>query len=97
MIIYQVRNPVARIALILLPLVIFAVMYFTVIKPSSDTANSAVRSATQQATQELNRARTNAPPATQKALGDAAKLTACVEKAGTDAGALSVCQMKFGG
>jgi F0F1-type ATP synthase membrane subunit b/b' len=97
MIIYQVRNPLARAALILLPLIIFAVMYFTVIKPSTDTANDAVKSATQQATQQINQARKNAPPAAQKALDSAAKLTACVQKAGTDTGALATCQAKYGG
>ncbi|MEA2125781.1 MAG: hypothetical protein QOI80_2563 [Solirubrobacteraceae bacterium] len=97
MIFYQVRNPVARAALFLLPLIIFAVMYFTVIKPTNDTANDAIKSATQQATQQINEARKNAPPAAKKALDDAAKLTACLEKAGTNTGALADCQAKFGG
>jgi hypothetical protein len=97
MIIYQVRNPLARAALFLLPLIIFAVMYFTVIKPSSDTANDAIRNATQQAGQQINEARKHAPPGAQKALDDAARLTACVEKAGTDSSALLACQSKYGG
>jgi uncharacterized protein (UPF0333 family) len=51
MILFQVRNPIARVFLILVPLVIFAVMYFTVIKPS--TANDALRSTTQELEQAL--------------------------------------------
>ena len=97
MIVYQVRNPLVRILLFALPLIIFAVMYFTVIKPSSDTANDAIRSATQTAGQQIKEARKTAPPEAQKALDDAGKLTACVQKAGTDTGALSQCQVKFGG
>ena len=97
MIVYQVRNPLARIFLFVLPLIIFAVMYFTVIKPSTDTANDAVRSATHNANQQIQQARKDAPPEAKKSLDDAAKLTACVEKAGTDTGALSQCQVKFGG
>ncbi len=97
MLIYQVRNPLARVFLIVLPLIIFAVMYFTVIKPSTDTANDAVRSATQQAGQQINEARKHAPASAQKSLDSAAKLTACVQKAGTDTGALANCQVKFGG
>jgi hypothetical protein len=97
MIIMQVRNPIARVVLFALPLLIFAILYFTVIKPSSDTANDAVRSATQTATEQLKQARKDAPPQAQKALSDAQKLTACVSAAGTDAGKLQACQVKFGG
>ncbi len=97
MLIYQVRNPIARVALIALPLIIFAIMYFTVIKPSNDTANDAIRSATHQAGQQIKEIRKTAPASAQKSLDDASKLTACVEKAGTDTGALANCQVKFGG
>ena len=97
MIIYQVRNPYMRVALFLLPLIIFAIVYFTAIKPSNDTANQAIRSATQQAQQQINEARKNAPAGAQKALDSAAKLNACVAKAGTDAGALMACQNQYGG
>jgi hypothetical protein len=107
MILFQVRNPIARVFLILVPLIIFAVMYFTVIKPSSDTANDAVRTTTQAVTQQLDQARTDtaaatkqaadaAPPAAQKTMDDAAKLTDCVAKAGADTGALADCQASFG-
>ena len=97
MIIMQVRNPYARALLFALPLIIFAIIYFTAIKPSTDTANDAVRSATQTATEQLRDARKNAPPEARKTLDDAQKLTACISAAGTDTGALQSCQVKFGG
>ena len=97
MIIMQVRNPIARAFLIALPLIIFAIIYFTTIKPSTDTANDAVRSATQTATEQLREARKTAPPEAQGALNNAEKLTACVSAAGTDTGKLQACQVKFGG
>ena len=97
MLIYQVRNPIARTALLALPLIIFLVMYLTVIKPSSDTANDAIRQATGAATQQINEARKDAPPQARKALDDAGRLTACVQQAGTDSSALLACQTKFGG
>ena len=103
MILFQVRNPIARVFLILVPLIIFAVMYFTVIKPSSDTANDAVRTTTQAVTQHLDQAKadtaaaTKQPtdatsPAVQKTADDASKLTDCV----ANAGALADCQANFG-
>jgi hypothetical protein len=92
MILLQVRNPIARLALILLPFVIFAVVYFTVIKPSTDTANQAVRTTTEAVSQQLDEARKDAPAAAQKSIDDASKLTDCVAKAGTDTSALADCQ-----
>lgn len=97
MIIYQVRNPYLRVALFVLPLIIFLIVYFTAIKPSTDTANQAVKSATQQAQQQINEARKNAPAGAQKALDQASKLNACVMKAGTDAGKLMACRNTYGG
>jgi zona occludens toxin (predicted ATPase) len=67
MILFRVRNPIARVFLILVPLIIFAVMYFTVIKPSSDTANDAVRSLTQAVTQQFQQAKTDTVAATKAA------------------------------
>jgi F0F1-type ATP synthase membrane subunit b/b' len=104
MILFQVRNPIARVVLILIPLIIFAVMYFTVIKPSTDTANDAVRSTTQAVTQQLDQAKTDtqkavddASAAGQKSIDAASKLTDCVAKAGTDTSALAACQTAVGG
>ena len=107
MILFQVRNPIARVFLILIPLVIFAVMYLTVIKPSTDTANDAVRTTTQAVTQQLDQAKTDTAAATkaaddasaagQKSIDAASQLTDCVAKAGTDTSALAACQAGVGG
>ncbi|MDA0162047.1 hypothetical protein OM076_17375 [Solirubrobacter ginsenosidimutans] len=104
MILFQVRNPIARVFLILVPLIIFAVMYFTVIKPSSDTANDAVRTTTQAVTQQLDQAKADTAaatkqatdatsPATQKTADDA---SAGVQKSVDDASKLTDCVAKAG-
>jgi F0F1-type ATP synthase membrane subunit b/b' len=63
-------------------LVIFAVVFFAVIKPSSDTANQAIKSGLQQSQQVINQA--------QKQLGTAEKQAGSAEKqAGAAAGAVS--------
>jgi hypothetical protein len=88
-------------------LAIFAVLFFTVIKPSSDTANQAVKSGLQQSQQVLNQAQkqiTSAgggdnsvtKPAKQQ-LSKASKLTSCVAAAGTDPSKVEACQSKYAG
>jgi F0F1-type ATP synthase membrane subunit b/b' len=105
MILFQVRNPIARVFLILVPLIIFAVMYFTVIKPSSDTANDAVRTTTQAVTQQLDQAKADTAAATKQA-SDAAGSTATkqvaddasatAQKSLDDASKLTDCVAKAG-
>ena len=64
---------------------IFAVIYFTVIKPTTDTANKVLNQSLQQSQQQLNRANKNAPDAqSKKQLSQAENLTACLQDAGTD-------------
>jgi type II secretory pathway component PulM len=88
--------------------IIFAVVYFTVIKPDSNTANQAVKSSLQQSQQVINQAKktlnntsakagSGADKQASQALDKASKLTACVSAAGTDPTKLSACQTKFGG
>jgi cytoskeletal protein RodZ len=98
-------------------LVIFGVVFFAVIKPSSDTANQAVKQGLQQSQQVINQAQKQLSTAASQAgqasgqakqitksvsgqaqqeLGKAAKLTQCVTAAGTDAGKIQACQVKFG-
>jgi predicted PurR-regulated permease PerM len=63
-------------------LVIFGVLFFTVIKPSSDTANQAIKSGLQQSQQAINQA--------QKQLGTAEQQAGSVgSQAGAVAGAVS--------
>jgi preprotein translocase subunit YajC len=86
-------------------LVLFAIVYFAVIRPDQNTANQALKTGLQQSQQVINQAQkalTNSGESSavtgqaQQALGNAAKLTACVASAGTDAGALQTCQVKYG-
>jgi hypothetical protein len=88
-------------------LAIFAVLFFTVIKPSSDTANQAVRSGLQQSQQVLNQAQEQITSAggaggsvtkhAKQQLSKASKLTSCVSAAGTDPSKLEACQSKYAG
>jgi hypothetical protein len=87
-------------------LAIFGVLFFTVIKPSSDTANQAVKSGLQQSQQVINQAQKQLGTAeaqsgsitsqAQQQLGKAAKLSSCMSAAGTDVGAIQSCQTKYG-
>ncbi len=91
-------------------LAIFGVLYFTVIKPNSDTANQALKSGLQQSQQVISQAKKQINAAGAQSNGQAAaavstantqlskaaKLTACVQAAGTDAGKIQSCQVKFG-
>lgn len=83
-------------------LAIFLVVFFTVIKPSTDTANQAIKSGMQQEQQVLNQAQKQlknaggSGGAGSQALSTAKKLAACVTAAGTDTGKLAACQTKFG-
>jgi type II secretory pathway component PulM len=76
---------------------IFAVVYFTVIKPTTDTANDAIRTNLEQTQQQLNEAEQHAPDAqTKQQISNAAKLTGCLSDAGTDVSQVEDCQAKFG-
>jgi type II secretory pathway component PulM len=76
---------------------IFAVVYFTVIKPTTDTANDAIRTSLQQSQQQLNEAEQNAPDAQSKQqINNAEKLTACLSDAGTDVSKVQDCQGRYG-
>ena len=87
-------------------LAIFAVVFFTVIKPSENTANQALKTGLQQSQQAISQAQKQVSSAagqstvsTKKAqatLNNVSKLTSCVSAAGTDATAIQACQAKFG-
>jgi hypothetical protein len=76
---------------------IFAVLYFTVIKPTTDTANEAIRTGLEQSQQQIDDAKQDAPtPEARRQLSQASKLTGCLQDAGTDVSAVQECQAKFG-
>jgi hypothetical protein len=75
---------------------IFAVIYFTVIKPTTDTANDVLRTSLQQSQQQLKQAEKSAPDAqSKKQLSQAEKLTACLQDAGTDVSKVQDCQANY--
>ncbi|HEX3834119.1 MAG TPA: hypothetical protein VHW04_19210 [Solirubrobacteraceae bacterium] len=88
-------------------LAIFAVLFFTVIKPSSDTANQAVKSGLQQSQQVLNQAQkqitsvggagNSVTKQAKQQLSKASKLTSCVAAVGTDPSKVEACQSKYAG
>jgi hypothetical protein len=82
-----VRNTKARILLALIPIIFFAIIYFTVIKPDQNTANKAVSQSEQQLNQQVQN--DSAAPANVK------NLTACIAAAGTNVSAIEACKAKF--
>jgi beta-lactamase regulating signal transducer with metallopeptidase domain len=75
---------------------IFAVLYFTVIKPATDTANNALSTSLQNASQQLDNAKRDAPtPQAKKEVSQAQKLTTCLADAGTDTGKVADCEAKY--
>jgi hypothetical protein len=92
-------------------LIIFAVVYFTVIQPDQNTANQVLKSSVQQSQQVIKQAQKQLSSAgagagsqtgavsrqAKQQLSTAAKLTTCVAAAGTDPTKLQVCQAKYAG
>jgi type II secretory pathway component PulM len=83
-------------------LVIFAVVFFTVIQPAQNTASQAVKSGLQQTQQVIKQAQQQvsnsggpASSAGQQALNNAQKLTTCLAAAGTDVTQLEACHTKY--
>jgi hypothetical protein len=86
-------------------LIIFLIVYFTVIGPDNNAAQQALRSGLQQSQQVINQAQKQLKSSglsksvgaqAQTQLSKAAKLTSCVQAAGTDTGAIAACQSKYG-
>ena len=87
-------------------LVIFGVVFFAVIKPSTDTANQALKSGLQQSQQVLNQAQEQAGTASGQASSSTARqgsrqihkansLVQCLTAAGTNLTAVQACHTKF--
>lgn len=89
-----VRNTRARILLALIPIILFVIVYFTVIRPDQNTANQAIQQGQQQIQQGEKQVN-------QQVQGDSSvpasvkNLTACITAAGTNATALEACRAKF--
>lgn len=88
-------------------LLIFGVLYFTVIKPDNNAAQQALKSGLQQSQQVINQTKKDlsntagqggqASSQAKSVVSKAQKLTACVAAAGTDVSKVQACQAKFGG
>ncbi len=88
-------------------LTLFLVVYFTVIRPDNNAAQQALKTGLQQSQQVINQTQrqlkasgvssSTAGAQAQTQLNRAAKLTSCVQAAGTDTGQIAACQSKYGG
>jgi flagellar biosynthesis/type III secretory pathway M-ring protein FliF/YscJ len=72
-------------------LIIFLIVYFTVIKPDNNAANNALRSGEQQVQQAVNSAKASGA----RIPAGVSNLTSCIAAAGTDTGKIAACQSKF--
>ncbi len=91
-------------------LIIFGVVYLTVIRPDQNTANHLAKQSEQvigaglkQSQQAINQAQQQvsstggaAGANASQTLSKAAKLTACISAAGTDTSKLQACQAQYG-
>jgi hypothetical protein len=81
-----------RLVALAVSLLIFAVVYFTVIRPDNNTANTLAR----QGEQQVNQAVHNAAKANPGAIpAGVTNLTSCIAAAGTDSGKLQACATKY--
>jgi flagellar biosynthesis/type III secretory pathway M-ring protein FliF/YscJ len=72
-------------------LIIFLIVYFTVIKPDNNTANQLLKSGEQQVQQAVH----NANASGAKVPAGVSNLANCIVAAGTDTGKIEACQSKF--
>lgn len=103
------RNPLWWLAGTAVSLIIVAVIYFAAIKPSTDSANKTVKQTekqaqqlidsttkqVQQATKSAGSSSAGATSAAQSAVDKAAKLAACITKAGTDVTKIQACNAQY--
>jgi hypothetical protein len=87
-----VRNPVYRLIALAATLALFAIIYFAIIKPDQNTANSAVTQGEQQVQQALSSAAKANPGSVPAGV---TSLASCIAAAGTNSGALQACAAKF--
>ncbi len=80
------RNTKAAVVLALVPIIVFAIVYFTVIKPDQNTANQVLTQSEKQV-QQVEKS-VGAPASVQS-------FTACVTAAGTNTTALEQCRAKL--
>jgi hypothetical protein len=72
-------------------LVIFLIVYFTIIRPDNNLANQALRSGEQQVQQAVKQVNASGV----KVPAGVTNLANCLVAAGTDTGKIQACQTKF--
>jgi hypothetical protein len=86
------RDPRYRLIALAVTVAIFAIVYFAVIAPANNTANTEAKQGEQQLNNAVNKAAKQNPGAIPAGVQN---LTACIAAAGTDAGELKACAAKF--
>ncbi len=87
-----VRNPMYRLIALGVSVAIVVIIYFAVIKPSNDTANTALRQGEQQLQQAVSSANKSSGGAVPASVTN---LTSCIAAAGTDTGKIQACSAKY--
>jgi hypothetical protein len=87
-----VRNPMYRLIALAVSVAIVVILYFAVIKPNNDTANTAVTQGEQQLQQAVSNANKSSGGAVPTSVTN---LTACIAAAGTDTGKIQACSAKY--
>jgi len=72
-------------------LIIFLILYFTIIRPDNNAANNAIRSGEQQ----LNQAVQKASASGAQVPAGVTSLTSCLAAAGANTGEIQACTKKF--
>jgi hypothetical protein len=72
-------------------LIIFLIVYFTIIQPDNNTANQLLKNGEQQVQQAVK----NANSSGVKVPAGVSNLANCIVAAGTDTGKIQACQAKF--
>jgi hypothetical protein len=87
-----IRNPKYRLVALAVSLAIFAIIYFAVIAPADNNANTQARQGEQQLNQAVQKAAKQNPGSIPAGVQN---LTACIAAAGTNTGELQACATKF--
>jgi|GEM_PF-6084838 len=83
-----VRNPMYRLIALAVSVAIFLILYFAVIKPNNDKANSTVQQSLQQVSKATHQRGSNVPVGVQN-------LIQCLAAAGTNTAQIEACKAKF--
>jgi hypothetical protein len=86
-----VQSLKARLILAAVSLAVFGIVYFAVIKPNNDRANTALRNGEKQFQQAIN----NAGKHGVTVPSGVVNLSSCLASAGTDQGRITACEAKF--